>query len=97
MSSLLFGWLKKVGVKALAGLSGPIGWAASLFFDRLLKYLGELAAKGWAATKDWLGRWKKTKTDEGNAETYNTTLQDGANEQTQVDASIDLLNGRKRD
>jgi len=75
-------------------MTGPLGWIASTV---LAKYL--LKAGKWISVKAkyWYALAKNKmafKRDEKRVENVNNTLQDGVTEQAQVDASLDLLNGK---
>lgn len=90
----LLGILTGIGSKVAGGVSGPLGWLASLFIDRVLKF-------AWSKLKEWLTtlaikfKLKKEKgKDEQNADAYKQTLSDGATEADQVAASLGVLNSR---
>jgi len=86
--------LKKLGI----AVSGPIGWAASLLIDKLLAFLVTLLKDLAVAVKDKYQNSQAKKEEAKAEDTYNTTLQDGANEDAQIEASIDVLNsGRSND
>ena len=93
----LLGILTGIGSKVAGGVSGPLGWLASLFIDRIIKF-------GWSKLKAWIDslavkmKIKKEKgKDQTNADAYKQTLNDGATEADQVAASLGVLNSRDPD
>lgn len=85
--------LQKLGV----AVSGPIGWAASLLIDKLLGFLFNLLRDLAVAAKEKYEN-NQAKKEEAKAEDrYEDTLKEGANEEDQVNASIDVINSGNSD
>jgi hypothetical protein len=84
--------LTKIGL----AVSGPIGWVASLIIDKLLGVIITLLFQAAQSVKDKVVE-NQNKKEEAKAETkYEGTLQDGASEADQVEASTDVLNSGSR-
>lgn len=88
--------ISSLGTKIVGGVSGPLGWVASLVIDRIIKF-------GWAKLQAWIEKMKKLsalkakhKEDEKRADNHEDKLQNGVTEQSQIDASLDVLNSSDR-
>ena len=82
-----------------ASISGPWAWLVKVLINPVSSWLAGLLARIY----EWLKLSIEEKVQEGkdkkDADKYENTLKDGANEQDQIDATGDLLNNggvRKR-
>jgi len=90
VKALIISYLAKVGVKA----SGLLGWLAGLLIDRALLWVQGQFVRAFDAVVFYFKDKKAAKHEKQNEEKYNESLQDGAAESDQHDATTDLLNGR---
>lgn len=84
--------LKRLGMTA----GGPVYWLASFVLEKVLVILWAKLKLYAAKTWDYLVKSWKNKSIDRKAERYEETLQDGATEQEQIDATTDLLNGTSK-
>lgn len=83
--------LKKAGV----ALSGPLGWLASLFIDKLISFLFEKGKELFIYLKDKITNALERRVDEKNSAKYEETLSKPGKSESDIDsATSDFLNGR---
>lgn len=81
----------------LSKLSAPLAWGVSLLIDRVLRFAWDKLMIGIERAKVFFHLKKELKIDKKNAGTYRETLKDGAKENDQIKASLDMLNHRDPD
>jgi alcohol dehydrogenase class IV len=92
MKAFILSLLTKAGAK----LSGPAGWLASLFIDKILKFIADKLKIVYKQVKEKMRLDKDLKKDKELVEKYQEALKSG-NQEAINQASSDLLNGVRSD
>ena len=93
---------RKIAVKAImrklgASIAGPVGFLASIFFDKLIRILQEELDRFIKQKTDDLRNNELKKVDEENAKKYKEVISSGSSTEREIEeASLDFLNGSRK-